>query len=113
MSYGEAMGSCTLILLVLAVVSAVFTYIYLSVDGSFIEKIMTRSIEEMQKKDMPDEQLEKAEEMMRKMMKPHWMAMFGFLGYMFFGSLLGLIVSAFVKKDNPNPFSNTIDPSAN
>jgi len=112
-SYGHALKSCVLIVLVIAIVTALFIYIYVSIDNSFIEKALDKAEEEMATKDMPEEQMEMGLEYARKFMQPHWMAIMSFIAYMFFGFILALIVAAVVKKDNPNPFINTIDSSVN
>ena len=49
-----------------------------------------------------DEELDLALEMTAKFVQPHWMLILGVLGGTFMGFIYSLIISVFVKKDNPN-----------
>jgi len=106
MTYGDALKSCTYIAVFIAAVSGIFIYIYTNIDNSFIEKAIVKAQEEMEAKNMEDEQIEIAIGYTRKFMQPFWMGVITFISYSFLGFVLGLIVAAFVKKENPNPFQD-------
>ena len=52
--------------------------------------------------EISDNELDLALEMTNKFVQPHWMLIFGVLGGTFMGFIYSLIISIFVKKDNPN-----------
>ena len=51
--------------------------------------------------EISDEELDLALEMTNKFVQPHWMLILGVLGGTFMGFIYSLIISIFVKKDNP------------
>ena len=54
------------------------------------------------KPEISDEELDLALDMTTKFIQPHWMLILGVLGGTFMGFIYSLIISIFVKKDNPN-----------
>jgi len=52
--------------------------------------------------EISDQELDLALSMTTKFMQPHWMMIMSVLGGTFMGFLFSLIISIFVKKDNPN-----------
>ena len=52
--------------------------------------------------EISDDELDLALEMTNKFVQPHWMLILGVLGGTFMGFMYSLIISIFVKKDNPN-----------
>jgi len=52
--------------------------------------------------EISDDELDLALEMTNKFVQPHWMLILGVLGGTFMGFIYSLIISIFVKKDNPN-----------
>ena len=77
---------------------AVFLYVKF-VDSSIIEKIMEQTEQNMLDSGRSDEEIEKAMEAAKLFMNPPSMGIFSVLGYTFFGTLLSLVTSAFVKRD--------------
>jgi hypothetical protein len=112
-SFNEAYKSCSVFVLFTSVLTAFLTYVYMRIDGSIIAKLLAKAQEELQNRDLPEEQMEKTLEMMNKMMQPFWMSVISFAAYLFFGFILGLIVSAIVKKDNPDPFGHSAGSALN
>ena len=55
--------------------------------------------EEMEKKGIPDDQIDKAMEMSKMFMSPGAMFVLGLLGSILIGFILSLIIAAIVKKD--------------
>ena len=61
MSYGQGLGTGTILATVSGVLSGTFTYIYMKfIDGNILEQIRNASIEEMENKGMSEEQIEQA-----------------------------------------------------
>ena len=52
--------------------------------------------------DISEEELDLALQMVNKFMQPHWMMIMGMLSGTFMGFLYSLIISIFVKKEDPN-----------
>ena len=52
--------------------------------------------------EISDKELDLALSITTKFMQPHWMMIMGVLGGTFMGFLFSLIISFFVKKENPN-----------
>lgn len=105
MSYGQGIGISVWIGLISAVISSIFTYIYVKfIDSSFVEMLKQKQIEGMQEKGMSDEQIDQAMQYASMFMTPEAMFLFG----LFFGVLgtviIGLIVTIFTQKKAPETF---------
>jgi hypothetical protein len=99
-SYGQALGYATVIVIVTALISSIYSYVFLSyIDPSMLDKIAAMSEEEMLKQGMSDEQIEMAQTMGKKFMNPALMNIMAFIGTVIFGFLIALITSAIVKKE--------------
>ncbi len=104
MSYGQGMGIAFWVGLVSSVISAVFTFLYIKfIDTSFIELVRDRQIEAMQQQGMTDQQIDQAMKVAAAFTTPE--AMFGFMlvGGIAITLIIGLIVSIFTQKKNPEP----------
>ncbi|RNI24478.1 DUF4199 domain-containing protein [Rufibacter latericius] len=102
MSYGQGLGTGTILATVSGVLSGVFTYIYLKfVDSNIIQQIRNASIEEMENKGMSDEQIEQATSMTEKFTTPEMMLVFGVVGAVILGFILSLIIAAIMKRNRP------------
>lgn len=99
-SYGRALGISMIIVLVAAIINAIYFYIHITiVDGEYINKLMAATEEELLGKGMSDEQIEMAINIQRKMIKPALMSILGILSIGFWGFIFSLITSIFVKKE--------------
>ena len=107
-SYGKALGTGTLIAFFGSVIAAFYTYVFFQfIDPSMVDRILELSQQKMAERGgMTDEQVEIALSMSRKFMTPGWMFTFTILSYTFVGFIMSLIVSAFLKRTNDNPFSS-------
>ena len=102
MSIGQGLGIGTLISAVSAVISVVFSYIYVKfIDDSMLAVIQEKQIEAMEKQGMDDAQIEQAMEMASKFSTPEVMFGMALIVFIIFGFILSLIVSLFTKKANP------------
>jgi hypothetical protein len=109
-TYGQALGAGVIICLYYAVIMAVFSYIlYTVIDTGLIDKQLAFAEEGMIKKGIPQEQIDAGMKVTAKIMKPAFMVPVGIISNMFFGTIISLIVAAFVRKEG-NPL---VDAPAN
>ena len=102
MSIGQGLGIGTLISLIAAVLSSIFTYIYISfIDDSMLTVIREKQIEQMESQGMDDAQIEQAMEFASMFSSPAALVVMGIIFITFFGFILSLIISLFTKKANP------------
>lgn len=104
MSYGQGMGIAVWMALVSAGISSVFTYLYIKfVDTGFIELVKERQIESLQQQGMSDQQIDQAMEFSKSFMSPEAMFVFMLVGAIAATLIIGLIVTIFTQKRNPEP----------
>jgi Protein of unknown function (DUF4199) len=105
MSFGQGMTVTFWLGLIATVLYMIFFYIYVKfIDTGFMDMIKDRQLEQMQGRGMSEEQIDQAMEISGKFMTPEI-----FLGTgLFFGVIIvviiGLIVTAFTQKKNPEAF---------
>jgi tetrahydromethanopterin S-methyltransferase subunit G len=103
MSYGQGMGVAFWYGLISSVISSAFTYVYIKfIDGGMLDMIKENQLKKLQEQGtMSDEQIEQTMEMTGKFMTPEVFLGTGF----FFGIIgvliIGLIVTIFTQKKNP------------
>ncbi len=106
-TFGQAVGAGAVIFLYYSLIIAIFTYIlYAFIDTGLVAKQLEFAEELMLKKNVPQEALDTAMNMQRKMIKPEIMAPFSILGNMVSGVILSLLVAIFVRKEG-NPLLET------
>jgi hypothetical protein len=104
MSYGQGIGIAFWIGLVSGVISSIFQYLYIKfIDTGFLDVIKERQIEEMQQQGLSDEQIDKAVEIWSMFMSPEALLIFMVLGSIIAAIIIGLIVTIFTQKNNPEP----------
>jgi hypothetical protein len=102
-NYGQAVGAGVVICLYYAIIMAVFTYIlYALIDPGLINKMLALSEEESLKRGLTQEQIDMTMKITKKIMTAPVLTIFSIFGNMFFGTILSLIVAAFVRKEG-NP----------
>lgn len=107
MTIGQGVGIGFWAGLISGVISGVFTYIYIQfIDATFIEKIRQAQIDAMQQQGMSDAQMEQAMQFGSMFTSPLAMLFFTLFGSLVLGVLIGLILSFFTQKKNPDPFVN-------
>jgi hypothetical protein len=100
MSYGQGLGVGTLMSAICGIISNFFSMAYMKfIDPTITEQIMKKAIEDMEKKGIPDDQIDQAMEMSKMFMNPGAMFVMGLLGTILIGFILSLIIAAIVKKD--------------
>ncbi len=108
LSYGKALGSGVLICLFASVVMALYNYIFLKyIDPEFIGKLLEMIENEMLKQGLPDNQVEMALEMQRKIMTPTWISVIIIPSLTFMGFLFSLVTSIFLKRKS-SPFDEAM-----
>lgn len=106
-TYGQSVGAGVIICLYSALITAIFTYIlYTVIDSGLTDKQLAFVEEKMLAKGAPQEAIDASMSIQRKIMKPEIMAPFSILGNMFWGTIISLIVSIFIKKEG-NPLIDT------
>lgn len=105
-TYGKSVGSGTIITLFFSFLLSVTQYIIFKMDSAALEMMKEKAIEELYKGDLPEEQLEMSIEVLDMVLTPGMVSFSAFFGYSIMGMILTLITSIFIKKENPNPFSD-------
>jgi len=107
-TYGKALGSGVLICLFSSIIMALYNYIFLKyIDPDFIGKLLEMIENEMLKQGLPDNQVEMALEMQRKIMTPTWISIIIIPSLTFMGFLFSLVTSIFLKRKS-NPFDEAM-----
>ena len=103
MSFGQGVGIGTVISAVGGVLSAIFTYIYMNIiDPEVVGRMMEKARADMEARGgMTDEQIDQGMAMAGKFMNGPIMIVGVVLGSLFFGVLLAMLVSAFMKHAKP------------
>ena len=99
-SYGQGLGNSLLIGAVWGVVSGGFNYIYLNfIDQGVLQKQMDIAREKLESQGLTESQIEDAEKITKMMLGPGIQFMIIFFVSVLFTFLLGLIVSAILRKE--------------
>lgn len=102
-TYGQSLGAGVVICLYYSIISAIFTYILFKfIDTGLTAKIVAFAEETMSKKGFSQTQIDAGMAFQRKIMVPEIMAPFSILSNMFYGTVISLIVSIFIRKEG-NP----------
>ena len=103
MTIGQGVGIGFWAGLVSSVISSIFMYIYVKfVDSGFIDMIKETQVEEMQKRGMSEEQIDQAMKIAGMFTSAEALLAFGLIGGVVFGLGIGLIISFFTQKKNPD-----------
>jgi len=102
-TYGQSIGAGVIISLYYALIMAVFTYILFAIiDPGLVTKQLAMIEEGLVQKGVPQEGIDAGMKITAKMMTPAIMAPFSILVNVFYGLILSLIISIFIKKEG-NP----------
>lgn len=100
LTYGQGLGNSTLLGAIWGVASGGFNYIYLNfIDQGVIQKQMDLAREKLEGQGLSESQIEEAEKMTQLMMGPGIQFIIIVLVTIIFMFLLGLVVSAIVKRE--------------
>lgn len=101
--YGTAFSAGFYTGLFAAVLSGIFTFIYVQyIDTGLIDEILLKAEEAMleQNPDISDEQLDQALSMTEMFTSPIMMGILGFVGNLLGSTILSLIIAIFAKREN-------------
>lgn len=104
-SYGQSLKIGTSVVFFASVILAFYTYIFVTfINPEYLENIIKIAEQEILNSDpeISDEDLDLALSMTQKMLQPQWMSTLSVLGGTFMGFFYSLIISFFMKKDDPN-----------
>jgi Protein of unknown function (DUF4199) len=102
MSFSEGLGVGTLMSAVAGLVASIFSYIYTNfIDTTIMQQMSDLQREQLESRGMSSEQVEQAMEMATKFTSPGIIFLFGIIGYIIFGFIFSLIVSAIMKNSKP------------
>ncbi len=108
MKYGRGLGLGTLIGVFYGIISALTAFIIFQflMPADFVDKAMSIARDKMLERnsEMSEDQIEMSLSMARKFMSPPMMSLIVFVGSVFICFLFSLLISAFVKKNDPNSF---------
>ncbi len=100
-TFGKLFGAGMLITLTIAVISIAYFMLYTNViDVDFVDNLLEISRQEMEKRGMSEEHIEKGLEISKKFMTPGLMIAFSLFGTLVFGAIAALIAAAVHKKEN-------------
>ncbi len=110
-SYGQAVGFGTAIMLFAGFVTALYTLIlYTFIDPGLVDQMKVVQEEAMLAKGMSEDQIEVAMTMASKMLTPGWMSIMGLVGSVFMGTIISLLSSIFIKKQpNEDAFDEAME----
>lgn len=104
-SYGQVVGTGTLIATFGAILYDFYFWIYLSfLNTGAIDEIKEKAYEQYISSGMSEEQAVSMLEQAAPFMSPGMMVIMGFFGTVIVALIITLILGIFLKKENPNPF---------
>jgi Protein of unknown function (DUF4199) len=102
MSFGQGLGLGTMMSTIMGLISSFYSFAYMKfIDSGLNEQMLKKIEQEMEKQGTPDDQIEKAMEVMKMFMNPGILFITGLLFVVFIGFVLSLIITAIIKKDKP------------
>lgn len=106
-SYGKSLGLGTLTGLYSSIIMAVYTYFFFQYfDPAELQTILTESENALIDQGMSDQDIETAMKFTRMISNPPVLAAFTVLGFTFWSFIFSLIISIFIKKENPDQIFN-------
>lgn len=101
-SYGQALGTGTMVALLAAILIAAYQLIYHKyIDPEFYERLLTETKRRLIERETPEEQMEITINALRKMKSPLFLYFSTALGIFFMGFIFSLISAIFVRKADP------------
>ena len=105
-SYGGALGAAVMIALFSGLFGAVYTYIHFSfINTDYAQYVADMTRQKLAAKGLAEAQIDAAIKMSSLFMKPVLLAIFGVISWVFMGTIGGLILAIFVKRE-PAPLTD-------
>jgi Protein of unknown function (DUF4199) len=105
-SYGGALSAAVMIALFSGLFGAVYTYIHFSfINTDYAQYVADMTRQKLAAKGLAEAQIDAAIKMTSLFMKPVLLAIFGVISWVFIGTIGGLILAIFVKRE-PAPLTD-------
>jgi hypothetical protein len=102
LTYGKGVGTGVLISLYAGLIGALYTYVHFTyINPNFPDYLIEASRIKWAAAGMSESKMEAAEKGLRMFTKPLLQSVFGIIASVFFGLILSLIISAFLKRNPP------------
>ena len=102
-SYGKALGMGILITLTGAVLYSIFSYVlYKFIDPDLMTRLLEFTEQGMIEQGRSEEEIEMAMQFSKKFMKPALISFMPIIWFGIVGTIMSLITSAFIKREEPN-----------
>ncbi|CAH0995263.1 hypothetical protein EMA8858_01383 [Emticicia aquatica] len=102
MSFSEGLGVGTLLSAVTGLIASIFNYIYTNfIDTTIMQQMREMQMDQMEAQGLTSEQIDQAMEIASRFATPGLTFLFTIIGYVLFGFVFSLIVSAIVKNSKP------------
>ncbi|AFK05036.1 hypothetical protein Emtol_3910 [Emticicia oligotrophica DSM 17448] len=102
LNFSEGLGLGTLMSTVCGLIAAMFNYIYIKfIDTTIIQQMRELQIEQMENQGLSQAQIDQAMEIASRFATPGLTFIFSVIGYVLFGFVFSLVVSAIVKNSKP------------
>jgi uncharacterized membrane protein YeaQ/YmgE (transglycosylase-associated protein family) len=112
LSYGKGVGSGVLINLYAGVIGSIYGFIHFTfINPNFCDYVINSARQQWAEKGISDAQMDAMEKGMRFMMSPIVSSIWGLVMTVFFGLVVALVVSAFLKRA-PQPVLEDAPPAA-
>ncbi len=107
MSYGQALGSGTLISFFASIIMAFYLYLFIFlIDESFVDVLLEQAENDMIDAGQSDEQIELGMKYTRMFVTPFWMSIMSVIVYTVIGFIFSLVIAVFLKKQDDSFDSN-------
>lgn len=104
MSYSKGLGIGTIIGFISSALESIYSYIYIKyVDSGILKEMEDAQVEALMESGQDQEVIEETLQMMSKIMNAEFISIIGFISAGFFYFVLSLIITAFTRKEDPNP----------
>ena len=108
--YGKCLKFGVVVMICASVFQSLYTYIHIKyVDTNYFEKLRIQVEETMLQQNLSEEQVELMSQMYTKMQTPGMIIVSGLLTFAFFGFIISLITSFFIKKDDDTNDTDAFD----
>ncbi|WP_205500655.1 DUF4199 domain-containing protein [Rufibacter psychrotolerans] len=102
MSYGQGLGTGTILGAVVGVLVGIFSAVYINlIDPSIMQKQIDLQVEQMENRGLSDEQIEQSLEMVNTFSGPVPTVLMSILLYALGAFLLSLVIAAIMKRSRP------------
>ncbi len=105
-SFSAALGAGSLMMLFAGIIGTFYNWLSISfIYPGIIDKVKEKSYEQYISMGMSEEAAIEALEQASPYLTAGWMAFFSFFGYVIMGVIFSLVISFFIKRENPNPLN--------